>query len=100
MRKTRKKEVKKKLLKHGFAQALSPESKEFQEQEKLWRAVIDRAFADIIEPNNLTDYIEALEWFDIQNKDFVEVCENASLHPSYVLKMKQLLLITSDKDLI
>jgi len=92
-------DIKKKLLKYGLMQVLPPNNKEFQEQELLWRAVIDRALIDVITPDKTSEYVEALTWFDLEDEDFIEVCYSSSVDPSYVIRVKDQLLDTYDEDI-
>lgn len=57
-------------------------------EQALWRAVILQAFIDL--KNNSrkkianTYRVKATFWFNMENKDFLKVCEYANLDPKYV----------------
>lgn len=54
----------------------------------LWKAVILQAFVDLQSNSKkkiMQGYkIKAMLWFNLNNKDFIEVCRNANLDPIYV----------------
>ncbi len=56
----------------------------------LWRAVILQATLDCITQSKRGENIkargEALVWFNIENLDFLSVCQYAELNPYFVLK--------------
>lgn len=58
-------------------------------EKSLWKAVLLQAFVDL--QNNSkkkianTYRIKSLFWFNIKNKEFLDVCGYAGLDPNYVL---------------
>lgn len=62
----------------------------YNKEESLWKAVILQAFADLQsnskKPNMKNNKVKALLWFNLNNKDFITVCEYANLDPCYVWK--------------
>lgn len=75
---------------------------EMTPEEKLWCAVIERAFLDAFPPDdywkrthkgehNVFKYNlnQARAWFSIHNKSFRKCCQYAGLDPEYVLRLYQ-----------
>lgn len=60
----------------------------YSKEESLWKAVILQAFADLQsnskKQNMKNNKVKALLWFNLNNKDFITVCEYANLDPCYV----------------
>ena len=69
-------------------------------EQKLWCAVIERAFLDAFPPedhwkrthkgeHNVFEYNlnQARAWFSIHNKHFRTVCQYAGLDPEYILRL-------------
>ena len=58
-------------------------------EKSLWKAVLLQAFVDL--QNNSkkkianTYRIKSLFWFNVKNKEFLDVCNYAGLDPDYVL---------------
>lgn len=50
----------------------------------LWRSVVDQALHDL-GSDDINVRMDAEEWFDILNTDFVETCDLAELSPQEVL---------------
>lgn len=50
----------------------------------LWRSVIDQALHDLGSDEHAAR-MEAEEWFDVLNPDFIEACDMAELDPLFVL---------------
>ena len=72
---------------------LSYSSANFSEtfyENSLWRGVITQAIIDAVSGSKKSYKIKAknsaLEWFDINNNDFLAVCAFANYCPEYVLK--------------
>lgn len=73
--------------KTGFFKTLS--SKRGEEERgplSLWQAVIDRMLLDLLGPDKELKQ-DSLDWFRLDNEDFLEVCFLADLPPKGVLKV-------------
>ena len=59
----------------------------------LWRAVIIQTMLDCLTQSKRKENIDArndaLQWFNINNKNFIRICKFANLEPSFVLKQVQ-----------
>lgn len=59
-------------------------------EKALWKAVIMQAVLDIMNTSKRTEHIvakrDAISWFNLKNKSFLRVCDNADLKPAWVLK--------------
>ena len=65
--------------------------KEYEQEIKLWRSVIERAIEDAFLPDTNKRYRQwkknAIKWLNEDNKDFKLVCELAQLDKNKVLKL-------------
>lgn len=65
--------------------------KEYAKEKSLWKAVIFQAFADMLTQSkkyykkNLR--VKAILWFNINNKDFNQVCAYADVKPTKIIKI-------------
>lgn len=73
------------LAKSGAFRSRSYPKTHSSEEELLWRAVIDKAMLDIGDRNPRIRE-EAINWFDICNEDFLEVCRLADIWPEEIFK--------------
>ncbi len=69
------------------------EAKEKTGTELLYIEVIKKAFTDAFIIGNASDQSQlvaqsqAVSWFNIHNKDFKLICEQAGTEPDYILKL-------------
>ena len=69
------------------------EAKEKTGTELLYIEVIKKAFTDAFIIGNASDQSQlvaqsqAIGWFNIHNKDFKLICEQAGTEPDYILKL-------------
>ncbi len=69
------------------------ESKEKTPTEILYIEVIKKAFTDAFIIGNASDQSQlvaqsqAIGWFNIHNKDFKLICEQAGTEPEYILRL-------------
>ena len=69
------------------------ESKKKTATELLYIEVIKKAFSDAFiigtasDQNQLIVHSQARDWFNIHNKDFKLICEQAGTEPDYILKL-------------
>ncbi len=69
------------------------ETKKKTPTEILYIEVIKKAFSDVFNLGNASDQNQSLaqsqakNWFDINNKDFKLICEQAGTEPDYILKL-------------
>ena len=69
------------------------EAKEKTGTELLYIEVIKKAFTDAFIIGNASDQSQlvaqsqAKNWFDISNKDFKLICEQAGTEPEYILRL-------------
>lgn len=52
----------------------------------MWRGVLDRAILDILDKDEANDFQDTLDWFDLHNDDFRDVCSFAELDPEFVIE--------------
>jgi len=68
--------------------ATYPEVRHLLPEERLWKAVLWRAFDDCTysgyERTLIVAKNEAIKWFQARTQDFIEVCGFAEYDPSYV----------------
>ena len=59
-------------------------------ERALWNAVLKQAYSDafktLSDPLSKRQKPKALDWFRINNEDFVEVCDGADKDPDYVME--------------
>ena len=69
------------------------ESKKKTSSELLYIEVIKKAFTDAFNIGTASDQSQSLaqsqakNWFDISNKDFKLICEQAGTEPEYILRL-------------
>ena len=69
------------------------ETKKKTATELLYIEVIKKAFSDVFNLGNASDQNQSLtqsqakSWFNINNKDFKLICEQAGTEPDYILKL-------------
>ncbi len=69
------------------------ETKKKTPTEILYIEVIKKAFSDVFNLGNASDQNQSLaqsqakNWFDMSNKDFKLICEQAGTEPEYILKL-------------
>ena len=69
------------------------ESKKKTATELLYIEVIKKAFSDVFNLGNASDQNQSLaqsqakSWFDISNKDFKLICEQAGTEPEYIIRL-------------
>ena len=69
------------------------EAKEKTATELLYIEVIKKAFSDVFNLGNASDQNQSLtqsqakNWFNINNKDFKLICEQAGTEPDYIIKL-------------
>jgi len=66
-------------------------------EQKLWKAVLSQAIYEACTnwyqgvPLTITEKAQARRWINLNNPDFLEVCEKAGYNPEYICyKAKQL----------
>lgn len=54
-------------------------------ERQLWQTVLNQALMDALRPISkkftLVEKQEAIEWINMFNPDFIEVCQNADMNP-------------------
>ena len=72
------------LAKTGFFRKAKNIPEEARKEIKLFRAILDKALVDAVSPKpNLRD--DAVNWFNLNDKDFLFICECAYLEPTKVI---------------
>lgn len=69
-------------------------------EQKLWGAVIERAFLDVFSEENFWkkfhpqernvyqyNWNQACAWFSLSNKDFIMTCQYAGVDPEWVMRL-------------
>lgn len=62
---------------------LLPINSKYDSEVRLFRSVLDKALYDCLSKNK-KERDEALEWLNVDNPDFVEVCTLAMFDPDFV----------------
>ena len=78
------------------------DNQEMTPEQKLWGAVIERAFLDAFTEEDfwkkthrqernvfIFNYNKAHAWFSTKNKDFIITCQYADVDPEWVLRLYQ-----------
>jgi hypothetical protein len=69
---------------------------EYSKHTALWKAVILQALIDLksnmLRPDAELCRKKALQWIDINNQDFLDVCDRAEISPAVVCKCKERIL--------
>jgi len=69
------------------------ETKKKTATELLYIEVIKKAFSDVFNLGNASDQNQSLtqsqakSWFNINNKDFKLICEQAGTEPDYIIRL-------------
>ena len=70
--------------------ATYPEGRHLLPEERLWKAVLWRAFDDTMYTGKERTLIvakdKAIKWFQARTNDFIEVCGFADFEPSFVTR--------------
>jgi hypothetical protein len=69
---------------------------EYSKYSALWKAVILQAFVDlksnINRPDTELHRKKAIQWMDLNNQNFLDVCDKADINPFVVCRCKERIL--------